>query len=257
MKKYKKSLISIIIVVSLIIITGLLFNIAGCYPSSYSAPNNNKDNIIPETGSKASTVFANYGTWIWCGILLIFFLIPAIVVSLIIYLVSRQKIDIKVLEEKRSKGLKPKNKSVAVILSIFFSFWSWLYTYKINYKKFWITFSIIFGYFFTIIIIIISVPFDAASIFSNYGTWIWLFWLLLSGSIWLWALLDNSLKPTSFYMNYPEGIDPEKDNLHKHVEKKNLIDGSKKENKKIFCMQCGTELPADAIYCKNCGEKVR
>jgi len=53
------------------------------------------------------------------------------------------------------------------------------------------------------------------------------------------------------------GIDPEKDNLHKHVEKKNLIDGSKKENKKIFCMQCGTELPADAIYCKNCGEKVR
>ncbi len=256
MKIYKKSLIFTIIVISLIIITGLLLSIVGYCPVSYSYSYSSQTNTATEMESGFSTVFENYGTWIWCGILLLFFLMPAIIASLVIYLSSKQRIDNKVLEEKRSRGLRPKNKSAAVILSIFFSYWSWLYTYKINLKKFWVSLSIIFIY--IISIISISVSFGFENVFMYYGTWVWFFWIILSGSIWLWALLDNSIKSSSFYINYPKGFDSEEDNLRKFVTEEKFVDKSNRESgERIFCMKCGAELPADANYCKKCGEKVR
>jgi ribosomal protein L40E len=207
---------------------------------------------ITEAPTGWSAVFANYGTWIWCSFLFMFFMVPAVIVSLIIYFVSKKSMSAKLLEEKKSKGLNPKNKSVAVILSIFFSFWSWLYTYKINLKKFWITFSINLS--FWILVIILSITLDSIrEIFTNYGTWIWLLWLLYSGAIWLWALLDNSLKSMSFYINYPKSFDVEEDKSDKPITQKVLTDTV---DKSIFCMKCGTKLPSHATYCKNCGQKV-
>jgi len=249
MKSNKKH---IIIILTILLICSILslFSFIGCYPTTDSE-------LVYETSEQPTGFagfFARYGTWIWCGFLLTVFLIPAIVISLVIYFVAKKSIDKKVLEEKKLKGLNPKSKSAAVILSIFFSFWSWLYTYKINFKKFWIIFSIFFAY--LIGIISISVQFDPANIFTKYGTWIWLFWLLYSGSVWLWALLDNSLKPTSFYVNYPKGFDLEEDNLHEPITRKEVTVTKNKDSNSIFCMKCGTKLPSTAVYCKKCGQKV-
>jgi ribosomal protein L40E len=227
------------------IVLFFIINLIGCYPMYDTG----LETDISEEPTGFVGVFAKYGTWIWCSILLTIFLIPAIVISLVVYLVSKKSIDKKVLEEKKSRGFNPKSKPAAVILSIFFSFWSWLYTYKINFKKFWVTFSIIFG---GLIIIIILIVQGGATLFVRYGTWIWFFWLLCSGPIWLWALLDNSFKSASFFINYPKGFDQVDDKMQKPIVQEKETD----KDKYIYCMRCGARLPANAVYCKKCGKKV-
>jgi hypothetical protein len=102
-----------------------------------------------------------------------------------------------------------KSKTVAVVLAIFFGYWSWLYTYKINKGKFW--FFLIADivrtiYMFRLIITqsnidiynfsqIISSDFYVAILFSS----------ILTVISWLWALISNSTKPNLFYINYPNG----------------------------------------------------
>ena len=61
-----------------------------------------------------------------------------------------------------------KEKSVAVILAVFLSYWSWLYTYKQDAVKFWI-----------------------GLIISCIG----IFMLFIPNVIvWLWAIIDQSTK---------------------------------------------------------------
>ncbi len=60
-----------------------------------------------------------------------------------------------------------KEKSVSVILAIFFGFWSWLYTYKVDATKFWIGLAVSMTlwwlFFIPNIIIYIWAVVDAAS----------------------------------------------------------------------------------------------
>ena len=98
-----------------------------------------------------------------------------------------------------------KSKSAAVVLAVFFSYWSWLYTYKRSRIKFWIAFSISTIWSF----IYLTTGIDAISskqsinyCFANYGNWIWIASFFGIG-IWIWAIVDNAVKPNSFYENYP------------------------------------------------------
>lgn len=96
----------------------------------------------------------------------------------------------------RLSSNQSKKKSTAIILSIFLSFWSWLYTYKRNAWKFWLAFglNIVFG-----------------------GTDIFLFnWyyhvenpapfylgaVIFVVIVWLWALLDNAIHKKDWYLRY-------------------------------------------------------
>lgn len=45
-------------------------------------------------------------------------------------------------------GPTPKSKTSAVLLAVFLGVWAWLYTYKFDATKFWITFSVSFVLFF-------------------------------------------------------------------------------------------------------------
>ncbi len=112
--------------------------------------------------------------------------------------------ELKTSVKKEDKKLEvsAKNKLTAIILSVFFSYWSWLYTYKKNYVKFWASLGIISIIITIIVILAINLN---GELFIDYGTWIWLFWLICGGGIWLWALLDNAARPDSFYENYPNG----------------------------------------------------
>jgi len=125
-----------------------------------------------------------------------------------------------------------KKKSTAIFLAIFFSYWSWLYTYKKNITKFWICFSIN--------IIAIIFIFKAGLVFIRITTEghpefieflkgletflqsnsvdisefyhrtfsIILFTLGITGiletGIWIWALIYNSTKNKNFYADYPK-----------------------------------------------------
>jgi hypothetical protein len=109
-------------------------------------------------------------------------------------------------EGAKVKSTSYKSKSVAIILSVFLGFWSWLYTYGINKNKFWGAFAIVFICNSIInIAILLSFSNEVAEIFINYGTWIWLVILLSNGGTWIWALVDNIKKPEGFYLDYPNG----------------------------------------------------
>ena len=121
-----------------------------------------------------------------------------------------------------------KSKSIAVVLAIFFSFWSWLYTYRKNLVKFWITLGL--NIIFVIVVFITAAVFiditteghpevveylrgfetlfhsDSANISAaSYKTFsIILLTLALISifeiGIWIWALIDNAIKPKHFIL---------------------------------------------------------
>jgi hypothetical protein len=100
-----------------------------------------------------------------------------------------------------------KSKSAAVVLAVFLGTWSWLYTYKANSHKFWLTFSI------TLLLVVWSVISIAQYVSMSRYSYIsdsqqfalnLSVWTLLGANLgfWLWSILDNAIKPDSFYENY-------------------------------------------------------
>lgn len=94
-----------------------------------------------------------------------------------------------------------KSKTTAVVLAIFLGFWSWLYTYKKDFKKFWIYLGIILIGAAGIGILISSMP---SPTLADYGTWVWLYFLI-NASSYMWGLINSIGRPDSFYTNYPNG----------------------------------------------------
>ena len=105
-----------------------------------------------------------------------------------------------------------KSKTVAVVLAVFLGFWSWLYTFKNNSLKFWITLGL-FG-----LIFIITSAYSCSLItdsinYGNYGTDYFgnsffgfiVFTNIINFGIWVWSVVDNAIKPESFYRDYPNG----------------------------------------------------
>jgi len=93
-------------------------------------------------------------------------------------------------EESNRVDSASKSKIVAIILSVFFGFWSWLYTYKKSAIKFWITLGVLISFG-----ILYFTPVPGWFYISLLG------YLLCFGS-WLWALIDTVIKPESFFRNY-------------------------------------------------------
>jgi hypothetical protein len=106
-----------------------------------------------------------------------------------------------------------KKKTVAVLLAVFLSGWSWLYTYEVNRKKFWIFFAV--G---VITAIFYIVGISGAHTVQNCDDFGYCTqkleglksgFLALGGlggfGLWLWAIIDNSTKPSVWYDKYPNG----------------------------------------------------
>ncbi len=67
-----------------------------------------------------------------------------------------------------------RKKTTAVLLAVFFGYFSWIYTWEKNKNKFWINLALaLFG-------------------FGIIG--------------WLWAIIDNASKPSEFYQNYNQTL---------------------------------------------------
>ena len=103
----------------------------------------------------------------------------------------------------------PKSKTAAVLLSVFLGTWSWLYTYKHNKAKFWITFSIIFllAAFLIFWAFYMSIRYQQGSWYASEGdlqTGVVVAESLraLCFAFWVWAIIDNSVKPSEWYRIY-------------------------------------------------------
>ena len=98
-----------------------------------------------------------------------------------------------------NQQLKPrKSKAVSILLAVFLTFWTWLYTYRRNNRKFWlglilsslpILFAVVALEFY------VSVSWIPESLFIALS-------YLLPMAIWLWAIVDTISKKQEWYDNY-------------------------------------------------------
>ena len=83
---------------------------------------------------------------------------------------------------RREPGTVRKDKAVAILLAVFLSFFTWLYTYRRDAWKFWLGLGL------------------NLTIFNPVWTWIILF--VPNFGIWIWAIVDAAVKPREFYESY-------------------------------------------------------
>jgi hypothetical protein len=79
----------------------------------------------------------------------------------------------------------PHSKGAAVLLAIFLSFWTWVYTYKRDAAKFWWGLGLaVLGAITTVILIGFVIIFG----------------------VWLWAVIDTGSKSETWYQQYPNRV---------------------------------------------------
>ena len=78
-----------------------------------------------------------------------------------------------------------KDKTAAILLAVFLGGWTWLYTYKKDAWKFWVSLAL------------------HITVFNPIWTWILLF--LPNIGLHVWAIIDVCVKPQQFYDYYPNG----------------------------------------------------
>jgi hypothetical protein len=118
-----------------------------------------------------------------------------------------------------------KSKTTAVVLAVFLSFWTWLYTFKVNKTKFFIGLGVGFvAWIMQIASLLLTAddidyyaaciddevyygadPVQALAECTSYAPDYTLAFLagFMTFGIWLWAVIDNARKPVSFYEGYP------------------------------------------------------
>lgn len=104
------------------------------------------------------------------------------------------------MTEETSNNIKEKNKTSALWLTLFFGFWGWLYTYRMDKIKFWISFVL----FITGLIMI-----------SNIAG---LVFLILVGLMGLFAFIETCTRPKKFYEDWR--MDVKKDIKENKEDKK-------------------------------------
>ena len=118
-----------------------------------------------------------------------------------------------------------KSKTVAVWLSVLFSYWAWLYTFNVNAKKFVV--GLIVGLSATVLLIVGQIIFyrlssewgscwynqtmyfggegvELCDSLYNYSAYSWMIvtGFLISLGIWIWSVVDNARKPREFYESF-------------------------------------------------------
>ena len=84
-------------------------------------------------------------------------------------------------------GANPKSKVASILLAVFLSFWTWLYTYKMDGWKFWVGVGVAV---FSIVLAIATMGISA------FFTWV------LGLAVWIWAIVDTAIKNDDWYRYY-------------------------------------------------------
>jgi Na+/H+-dicarboxylate symporter len=103
-----------------------------------------------------------------------------------------------------------KSKTTAVVLAVFLGIWSWAYTYELNKKKFW---SSLISYLALSVVIWLRIAYSAfqmqQGIYSSeveaiFWRTVGFVWLVSPVGLSIWAIIDNAVKPSSFFKGYPK-----------------------------------------------------
>ncbi len=112
------------------------------------------------------------------------------------------------------KPVQSKDKTVAILLAVFLSFWTWLYTYEKNKKNFWIALiSIISSILILVVLVVLSAitqgQADADALRTSvnlFSAFMGILVVLLLLGITLWAIIDVASKPDAWYQQYPNEL---------------------------------------------------
>jgi uncharacterized membrane protein YvbJ len=99
-----------------------------------------------------------------------------------------------------------REKPVAIILAVFLSLWSYLYTYKYDAKKFWI--SVIASSVLLVVTVVsfivyeVSFDYDVYSVAQAIYVLFFIFWVIASLAINIVAIVVAATRQDSFYKSY-------------------------------------------------------
>jgi len=103
-----------------------------------------------------------------------------------------------------TKGAR--EKSIAVIMAVFLSSWSYLYTYKYDAKKFWISTIVGTAPFLVSVaaftVYEVSFDYDVYTAANAIGTLFSLVWFFASLAIWIISIVVTATRQDSEYKNY-------------------------------------------------------
>lgn len=95
-----------------------------------------------------------------------------------------------------------KSKTAAVLLAVFLGTWSWLYTYKENAQKFWVTTCVLSAIPFLVFFLGIA---GRGGLIVVQGWMIALsgiIWYLSLFAFWIWSIIDNASKSDAWYRSF-------------------------------------------------------
>jgi hypothetical protein len=103
----------------------------------------------------------------------------------------------------------PKNKTGSILLAVFLGFWTWLYTYKKDGWKFWLSLSLtaLGMMVMALTTVIILAKLDNVKMPTDPITaWLtaWLIAYAITVGLWVWGILDTATKNAAWYANYPQ-----------------------------------------------------
>ncbi len=94
---------------------------------------------------------------------------------------------VRVRRGSPSGGGGSKSKVASILLAVFLSYWTWLYTYREDAVKFWVSLGLSIGFF----------------IFGLLTLGIgWLIGFFVWTGIWIWAIVDTATKNEDWYATY-------------------------------------------------------
>jgi uncharacterized membrane protein YvbJ len=103
-------------------------------------------------------------------------------------------------------GKGSREKSIAVIMAVFLSAWSYLYTYKYDAKKFWI--SMIASFVLLVVTVVsfivyeVSFDYDVYTVAQAIYVLFFIFWVIASLAINIVAIVVAATRQDSFYRSY-------------------------------------------------------
>jgi|HubBroStandDraft_2_1064218.scaffolds.fasta_scaffold604379_1 RNA polymerase subunit RPABC4/transcription elongation factor Spt4 len=100
-----------------------------------------------------------------------------------------------------------KSKTTAVVMAVFLSAWTWVYTWKVNSKKFWIALGlwVVQIIFYAVGVseaanrLVCNQPGGGCTFRSGSGSGPVIIAALISFGVWLWAVVDASTKTQAYY----------------------------------------------------------
>ncbi|HZD64947.1 MAG TPA: zinc-ribbon domain-containing protein [Acidimicrobiales bacterium] len=104
-----------------------------------------------------------------------------------------------------------RSKTAAILLAVFLSFWTWLYTFRWNATKFWIGLGVSVGSW--LLASIVGAETYTVSYYDVYGYYhpgngagipLIVLGVLASIGIWVWAIVDTAMTREADFSNYPD-----------------------------------------------------